>query len=385
MSKDLLIRNAQTQFEFIYSRKPTCYAYAPGRVNIIGEHVDYNDGFVMPCAIDFGTVVCGAKNNLNLIRIYSVDFSREIEEIDIFKPINAKQGEWSNYLRGVVKVFVSKGITLRGMDILIKGDVPLGAGLSSSASLEVSFATLINGLFELNFSEQEIALFSQKAEHFTGCNCGIMDQMASACAKENHLLLIDCKSLECSNIPFSDDLDILIINSNVKHSLVESEYNQRRKECERASEKLQVHKLRDASFDDLQKAKDNLTQLEYKRAKHVITENLRTFATVDALKCNDFKRVSQLLKESHLSLKDDYQVSIEEIDFIVDYLYEIGGDKVGARITGGGFGGCVVALIKKGFAQVISSKIKEAYLNKFGKKINTYLTSPSQGAFFIKC
>lgn len=383
MNRNKLLQFASSQFESIYGKKPTCAAYAPGRVNIIGEHTDYNGGLVMPCAIDYGTVVVGTFNSDNVFRFRSYNIPYAQEELDLSTPITRYENSWTNYLRGVIKVFLAKGITLRGMDIFVYGDIPHGAGLSSSASLEVSFAAFINGVFDLNFTQSDLALIAQRAEHFAGCNCGIMDQMVSSCAKEGNLLKLDCETLNIEYIPFLADLDIMIINSAVKHDLVEGEYNQRRKECENAAKIMNLKNLSKASLDDLAKNKDKLSAQEFKRARHVITENARCLATVKALKEGDFASLATTLRASHNSLRDDYEVSIEEIDFLVDTIYKFGSGKAAARITGGGFGGCVVALVQKGYAEQLHREVIEAYKEKYGIDAEVYFTKAANGAQYL--
>lgn len=379
-----LINKTLVSFAACFNKSnATAYAFAPGRVNIIGEHTDYNDGFVMPCAIDFGTVVCGARNDQNLIRMVALDFWNDIDIIDLSQPVELKKnGSWCNYLRGVVKVFLDEGFKLHGCDIAISGNVPLGAGLSSSASLEVAMGAFLNGFNNLGITSKEIALLGQRAEHFAGCNCGIMDQMISATGKKDHAVLIDCRSLDLQNVPVPNNLSIMIVNSKVKHDLVAGEYNTRREQCENAAKILGVSKLRDASLSMLEAKKGEMTDVVFRRARHVIGDCVRCQEAIEAFKSGDISSLSRILGSAHRSLRDDFEVSIPEIDFIVDTIYKLGGTQVASRITGGGFGGCVVALMPHDMVETVKQEVLKEYKAKYNIVADVYVCTPSDGACF---
>ncbi len=320
-----LIQNVKTSFEQVLGYAPSHIIQAPGRVNLIGEHTDYNDGFVLPCAINYQTVVAAAKREDNLVRVVSVDYGNAVDEFDITQEITFQQDKmWANYIRGVVKCLLARGYQFTGADISVSGNVPQGAGLSSSAALEVVIGQTFKVLFNLEISQAEIALNGQQAENeFVGCNCGIMDQMISAEGRENHAMLLDCRSLETEAVSMPEDMAVVIINSNKKRGLVDSEYNTRREQCEEAARIFGVKALRDVTIEQFNEKVSELDELVAKRARHVITENDRTVEAAQALRAHDMKRMGELMAESHASMRDDFEITVKEIDTLVEMLKQM--------------------------------------------------------------
>jgi galactokinase len=381
------LQTINNTFSTIFKRKvPTVIVRAPGRVNLIGEHTDYNDGFVFPMALDFQILTAARKRQDQLVRIHSVDYQKTVE-IYLEKPIifDAKE-RWSNYPRGVLAVLIEKGIRLAGMDLVFSGNIPQGSGLSSSAALEVSIALTLQSLNGFSMNGPDLARLCQRAENnFVGMNCGIMDQFISMMGRKDHALFLDCRTLEYRHIPLElDDYRILICHSGVKHSLVDSEYNKRRQECETGVAILSqkhpnIRALRDATLAELNALKNELNQTIYRRCRHVITENQRVLKSIESLKENDLVTFGKLMNESHDSLRDDYQVSCSEIDLLVDFARNFRG-VLGSRMTGGGFGGCTVTLIQKSFIPNFSQGIIEYYQEKTGIVPHVYISRPAAGA-----
>ncbi|MGJ8679033.1 galactokinase [Paraglaciecola sp.] len=365
-----------------FGAAPARHFQAPGRVNLIGEHTDYNDGFVLPCAIDYQTLVAVTPRNDSTVRVVAADYGNEQDEFDLDTDIQSHPSQlWSNYVRGVVKHLQIRGHKLKGADIAITGNVPQGAGLSSSASLEVAIGETFRQLYNLSLSKADVAVNGQEAENqFVGCNCGIMDQMVSSCGSELNALLLDCRSLETQLISMPKDLSVMIINSNVKRGLVDSEYNTRREQCEEAASILGLKALRDISLVDLQANKDKLSEVVYQRAHHVVSENERTLKAADALRAGDAALLSKLMAESHASMRDDFEITVPPIDFVVQTLHDYLGDKGGARMTGGGFGGCMVALMPHDMVDGAKQLIEDKYQAETGYKETIYICSASDGA-----
>jgi galactokinase len=366
-----------------------CFGYAasrhfqaPGRVNLIGEHTDYNDGFVLPCAIDYQTLVAVSPRDDKTVRVVALDYENQQDEFSLSSDIQPHSSQqWSNYVRGVVKHLQLQGMTIGGADLAITGNVPQGAGLSSSASLEVVIGETFKQLYQLPMSKSDVALNGQAAENqFVGCNCGIMDQMVSACGAEHHALLLDCRSLDTQLISMPETLSVMIINSNVKRGLVDSEYNTRREQCEEAARILSIKALRDVSLTDLQRQKDKLSELVYRRAHHVVSDSERTLLAADALRNNDIKTLSRLMAESHHSMRDDFEITVTQIDFIVELLSSYLGESGGVRMTGGGFGGCVVALMPHNLVDGAKQLLAQKYQTKTGIKEDIYICKASNGA-----
>ncbi|WP_084717428.1 galactokinase [Vibrio rhizosphaerae] len=369
-------------FEQVLGYAPSHIIQAPGRVNLIGEHTDYNDGFVLPCAINYQTVVAAAKRHDNLVRVVSVDYGNAVDEFDIRQAITFQPDKmWANYIRGVVKCLLARGYPLGGADITVSGNVPQGAGLSSSAALEVVIGQTFKALFNLDISQAEIALNGQQAENeFVGCNCGIMDQMISAQGRENHAMLLDCRSLETTAVSMPENVAVLIINSNKKRGLVDSEYNTRRQQCEAAAQVFGVKALRDVSIEQFNQRRAELDPIVAKRARHVITENARTLEAAEALGANDMRRMGRLMAESHVSMRDDFEITVQEIDLLVEMVKAVIGDEGGVRMTGGGFGGCVVALIPSTLVESVTATVEARYEPETGLKASIYVCQAKAGA-----
>lgn len=382
---ELLKQTVASSFEKTFGYPADTYVQAPGRVNLIGEHTDYNDGFVLPCAIDYQTMTAASKRGDRIIRVVAADYDNDCDEFSLDDEITfLPEKMWANYIRGVIKFLLERGFSFNGCDIAVSGNVPQGAGLSSSASLEVVIGQTLKSLYQLDISQQEIALNGQQAENqFVGCNCGIMDQLISACGDEGHALLIDCRSLELFPISIPDDLVVMIINSNKQRGLVGSEYNTRRQQCEEAAKTFGVKALRDVSYENFLQKQHLLSPLVAQRAKHVISENERTLSAAKALTENDLLLLGQLMEQSHISMRDDFEITVKEIDMLVDIVKSVLGSQGGVRMTGGGFGGCVVALMQQQFVQPVIDAVEAQYANKTGLHADIYVCQPSQGAGVI--
>ncbi|MDN3717837.1 galactokinase [Vibrio breoganii] len=381
-----LIQNVKASFEQVLNYKPTHIIQAPGRVNLIGEHTDYNDGFVLPCAINYQTMVAAAKRDDNIVRVISVDYDNAVDEFDFTQEIVFQQDKmWANYIRGVVKCLLGRGFKFKGADISVTGNVPQGAGLSSSAALEVVIGQTFKVLYQLEISQAEIALNGQQAENeFVGCNCGIMDQMISAEGRENHAMLLDCRSLETKSVSMPEDMSVVIINSNKKRGLVDSEYNTRREQCEEAARIFAVKALRDVTIEQLEGKASELDEVVFKRARHVITENNRTLEATDALIAGDMKRMGELMAESHASMRDDFEITVSEVDTLVEIVKNVVGSAGGVRMTGGGFGGCIVALVPPSLVEEIKSSVEQQYEAATGLKESIYVCQAKQGAGLVE-
>ncbi|WP_072054966.1 galactokinase [Aliivibrio fischeri] len=380
-----LIKNVKDAFNSVLSYAPTHIVQAPGRVNLIGEHTDYNDGFVLPCAINYQTVVAAAKRDDNIVRVVSVDYGNETDEFDLTQEITFQENKmWSNYIRGVVKCLIGRGYEFKGADISVSGNVPQGAGLSSSAALEVVIGQTFKELYNLDISQAEIALNGQQAENeFVGCNCGIMDQMISAEGNENHAMLLDCRSLETTAVSMPEDMSVVIINSNKKRGLVDSEYNTRREQCEEAARIFGVKALRDVTIEEFNAKAHELDEMVAKRARHVITENDRTEEAAKVLASGDMKRMAVLMAESHASMRDDFEITVSEVDTLVDIVKNVIGIEGGVRMTGGGFGGCIVALVPPMLVDEVKAAVEELYEAKTGLKESIYVCQATNGASLV--
>ena len=369
-------------FQNSFGCEPDLYVRAPGRVNLIGEHTDYNDGFVLPCAIDYETVVALQRRDDDKVVVVAADYANQRDEFSLSQPIEAHADQlWSNYIRGVVKYLLEKGLSLKGLNMVVSGNVPQGAGLSSSASLEVAIGQAFNDAYQLGLTPAAIALNGQEAENkFVGCNCGIMDQMISASGQKDHSLLLDCRSLETRLVKMPDDLAVLIVLSNVKRGLVDSEYNTRRQQCEAAARHFGVHALRDVTPQQWTDAATGLDTITFQRARHVMTENQRTLDAAAALKKGDLRKMGQLMAASHASMRDDFAITVPAIDALVEILQKHIGTDGGARMTGGGFGGCVVALLRPARVAEVIAAVEAEYPLKSGLKPTCYVCKASAGA-----
>ena len=376
-------KRVSSVFEKQYGVSPEWLVCAPGRVNMIGEHTDYNDGFVLPMAIDRYVVMAAAPSGGPGFRAYSLDLDDE----RIFMaddPGGRKNGDWTNYLRGVVDGCKAAGIWAGPMNLALQSQVPVGGGLSSSAALEVAMATVLEVASGKALDGVQKALIAQKAEHdYAGVPCGIMDQFASTLCLPDHLMLLDCRSGEPEMVPFTDsDIAVLITNSNVKHELTGGEYAERRAQCEQVAAHLGVRALRDADLEQLEEARQQLADVLFRRARHVITENGRTLDAVRAFSNGQWQNAGALMTASHASLRDDFEVSCPELDTLVELALEIGldGGVYGSRMTGGGFGGCTVTLADKARVEEIAASIHRGYLGRTGIEPSIYVSRPARGA-----
>jgi len=368
------------KFESIYSAKPQAISSAPGRVNIIGEFTDYNDGFVLPCALEFRTVVLFRTREDGLVNVHSLDYPSEKESFSVNEQVSSGSSQWGNYIRAIAFVLKRAGYSLKGMDILIDSNVPQGAGLSSSAALEVAVCGAFNHVGKLGLAPQEIAVFGQQAENdFMDCQCGIMDQLISAKGDQGKALLIDCQSLETEDISIPEDLSVVIVNSNYPRKLVDSEYNQRRQDCEQAAAKLGVKTLRDATIEQLQNIETDLTLNQFKRARHVISENNRVIKATSALQRNDIDTLRELMSASHYSLKHDFEVTVPATDGLVDICQTVLGNNGAVRMTGGGFGGAIVCLCRSEDVLKVQSAVDENYEKQFNLKASVYVCKAGDG------
>lgn len=366
----------------MYGRAPELFR-APGRVNLIGEHTDYNDGFVMPAAIGFYTWAAVAARSDNMLNVQSTAFG-DVLLADINQTL-APRHLWFDYVIGVVDQLKRAGISLKGADMLISGDVPLGAGLSSSAAIEVATAVALSSISGENLNRKSLALLCQRAENeFVGMRSGIMDQFISANGRRDHAVLLDCRSLDFKLLPLPGKAKIVICNTMIKHQHASGEYNQRRKECEEGVKILSqflpgIRALRDVSSEDLGKYQDRLPDRIRRRCRHVITENARVLRAAEMLEQDDLSGFGKLMYESHASLRDDYEVSCRELDIMVELASKLAG-VYAARMTGGGFGGCAVALVTSAQADNFRRDIAAGYQRQTGILPEIYVSEAADGA-----
>jgi len=383
-----LVEQTTSDFTKACSREPQWIAAAPGRVNVIGEYTDYNDGFVLPMAIDRYTVIAAAPNGDDKITLRSAA-GNGVATVDLTQSLKpGPKGYWANYPIGVIAGFLARGVKPSGFDAVLNSTVPLGGGLSSSAALEVATATLLEAITGQNLDPVDKALLCQKAEHdYAGMPCGIMDQFISVMGKENHLLLLDCRSRKPELVPMTDPaMALLIINTNVKHELTGGGYAKRRAQCEEAAKALGVPSLRDATGGMLENARGKLEETVYRRARHVIGEIERTIHAAEGVRASNWPTVGQLMYASHSSLRDDYEVSCPELDAVVNIAQAIGakGGVSGCRMTGGGFGGCAVALVRANQVDAISARIAAEYEQCTKIKPTLFVSRPAAGATVLK-
>jgi galactokinase len=377
------------QFQELYKGEGEIRSYfAPGRVNLIGEHTDYNGGHVFPCALTLGTYGIVRSREDRKLRFCSANFENlGVIETSLDELVPDPKANWTNYPKGVMWAFEKRGYKLtHGMDILIYGNIPNGSGLSSSASLEVLTGVILKDIFGFDVSMVDIALIGQDSENnFNGCNCGIMDQFASAMGKKDHAIFLDTNTLHYEYAPVVlEDAKIVITNSKVKHSLVDSAYNDRRNECETALKELQavtkIQALGELTEEEYEAHKDAIKdEVRQKRAKHAVYENQRTIRAVEALKAQDVALFGELMNASHKSLRYDYEVSCEEIDILVDLAQAMPG-VLGSRITGGGFGGCTVSIVKNDTVDTFIREIGKTYQEKVGHEAEFYVVDIGDGA-----
>lgn len=367
-----------------FFRQPETTVRAHGRVNLIGEHTDYNDGFVFPCAIDFYTDVVIAANENSQVSVYAVDYD-ERDEFDLREAITSSDKQWANYVRGVVWALQQQGFDLpNGFQMAVHGNVPQGAGLSSSAALEVAVGKAISQLFDLKLENAQIAKIGQFAENeFVGCKCGIMDQLTSACGETDCALLIDCRSLETQAIELPKHLSVMIVHSHVKRGLVGSEYNTRREQCETAAKHFGVKALRDVSPAEFDAGKAGLDEIAAKRARYIIQENQRTLDAAKALQNNDIATLSRLMAESHIGMRDEFEITHPAVDLLVDLIGEIVGERGGVRMTGGGFGGCVVALLPHDLVDDVKNHLAQHYEKQTSLKEEVFVCTAHSGVHVL--
>jgi galactokinase len=373
-----------------YGTEPIWMVVAPGRVNLIGEHTDYNDGFVFPMAIERYTIIAAASDNTANATVYSVNKDESaIMKLD-GSATPPQTVVWSSYVQGVIQNAITAGFHPQSFRAVINSNVPLGGSLSSSASLEIATATLLEAITGQKFDPVQKALLCQQAEHlYAKMPCGIMDQFISVMGREGYAMLLDCRSLVPQMVPLNDpDIAVLIINSNVKHQLTGSEYPDRRRQCERAAQLLGVPMLRDATLQQLETAQAVFRQepdgnLCFRRARHIITENNRTVAMADAMVRNDWKTCGKLMYESHTSMRDDFEITCAEIDILVEMMPSVDG-VIGSRMTGGGFGGCTVSFVESSKSMNISKVVTERYKTKTGIEPTIFVTRPAQGTMILE-
>ncbi len=373
-------QSLEQDFRELFQQPADAMAAAPGRVNLIGEFTDYNDGYVLPCSLEFRTCVMYRKRDDSKVVVRSLNYPGEIDTFDLDAAIVQGDSQWGNYIRAVAFALVRRGHRLAGADMLITSDVPQGSGLSSSAALEVAVGGAFCDLSGLDLTPEQIALVGQEAENdFMKCQCGIMDQLISAKGQKGNALLIDCQNLATEPVSIPDDLVIVIINSNYPRKLVDSEYNQRRTDCEQAALKLGVASLREATMEQLEQAKPSLAENEYKRAHHVISENSRVLAARDALQHNDMDSLRQLMSESHRSLHEDFEVTVPATDGLVQICQAAVGERGAVRMTGGGFGGAIVCLCREDDVEAIKAAVEEHYYPRYNLKASIYVCHAGGG------
>jgi len=372
----------RSKFRGLYGQDSAVYR-APGRVNLIGEHTDYNEGFVLPAAIDLFTWVAIAKRDDRRIRLQSENVGQSTE-LNLDTPPRAPSREWTTYVFGVAAVLEQQGHRLQGANLLIRGEVPIGAGVSSSAALEVAAGFALLVVSGITIDGKGLALACQRAENeFVGTQCGIMDQLASACCVKDRALLLDCRSLEFRNIPLPTGIRLVICNTMVKRELAASAYNTRRAECNEgvrllASRYPGIRALRDVTMQQLQSSKENLPEVIYRRCRHVISENERVLEAAKALEENKLAELGKLMAESHRSLRDDYEVSCLELDSLVDIANQAPGVH-GARMTGAGFGGCTINLVDSGAVAEFQRHVSTEYERRIGIKPDIYVCNAADG------
>jgi len=384
---EILIQNTTAFFEKSFGSAPEKVVLSPGRINIIGEHIDYNDGYVLPAAID--KVICFAfeKNNTSTSKIIAVDLNEEFE-IDLTQKVELSDVVWTNYIRGVIKQLQDNGFSFSGFNCVFSSNIPVGSGLSSSAALECGTIFGIKSLFDLDIKKVDIALLGQKAEHWVGINCGIMDQFSSVHGLDNKVIKLDCNTLdfEYHNADFKD-YSLILFDSNVKHSLFTSEYNTRRIECEQGLAIIKSHfpevkSFRDATEEQVLNLKDKMTEKVFSRVHFVVKEINRVIKACEALDQGNIELLGQLLFDTHYGLSQEYEVSCEELDMLVDTA-KADDAIIGSRLMGGGFGGCTINLIKKGHENEVKSKFSNLYLDTFGIELKFYDVKISNGTTLL--
>jgi galactokinase len=379
-------RDLAVEFAYRFGREPTV-SRAPGRVNLIGEHTDYNDGFVMPAALEFATLTAASQRSDRRLQVYSMIMD-ETREFDLDSPPAGPSGDWSDYVLGVALMLARSGRPLSGADLVIGSDVPIGAGLSSSAALEVSVAHALLTESGLPFDPIAIAQLCQQAENdFVGMRCGVMDQYISCCGVAGHALLIDCRSLESRNVSIAPNLRLLIADSRVRHQHAGGEYNLRREACEEGVRLLSrtlgpIQALRDVTPKQLEAKRRKLPELIYRRCRHIVTENARVLEAERALEARDFVACGRAMNASHLSMREDFEITCPEVDMLAGLAQTVKG-VYGSRMTGGGFGGCTISLVEAGAVDQASQILTDGYRIAMGRDVDIYVCTPSDGAQLI--
>lgn len=385
---EILIKDTKAFFQKTFNTPAGKVVLSPGRINIIGEHIDYNDGYVLPAAID--KIICFAfeKNNTNSANIQAIDLNESVV-IDVTKEASLGEVVWTNYLRGVLHQLKLKGYEIGGFNCAFSSNIPTGSGLSSSAALECGFLFGINEMFNLGIKSIDIALMGQSAEHWVGINCGIMDQFSSVMGMENKVIKIDCRTLDYT---YHDanfvDYSLILFDSNVKHSLMTSAYNQRRQQCEEGIDIIKrnypkIKSFRDCTVNQVNSLKDKMSKEVFKRSLFVVKEIKRVTLACEALDKGDIETLGQLMFETHDGLSKDYEVSCAELDYLVD-LAKAEDDVIGSRLMGGGFGGCTITLVKKGSETTIKEKFTKLYEDQFGIELKIYDVKVSNGTSLYK-
>lgn len=380
---ETLISRTRAAFESAFGAAPALVVQAPGRVNLIGEHTDYNGGFVLPCAIDYRTVIAARPRTDRIVRVLAADYGGAVDEYSLDGPIERRDDAmWANYVRGVVRELQRRGLPLSGMDMAISGDVPQGAGLSSSASLTVAVGRLFATLPGMDaLTPIETALAAQHSENdFVGTRCGNMDQIISACGVEGHALLIDCRSLETRPVAIPAGAAIMILHSHVKRGLVDSEYNTRRQQCEEAARHFGVPALRDVDPAMLAERGAGLDDVTFRRARHVVTEDARVLEATEALAAGDLARMGRLMAESHASMRDDFEITVPPVDRLVEIVAGVVKERGGVRMTGGGFGGCIVAVVPDDLVEPVREAVLRDYRAPGGEQSTIYVCRAAAGA-----
>jgi galactokinase len=385
-----MIDAARIHAKFVsrFSQDPAIIVRAPGRVNLIGEHTDYNDGFVLPAAIDRATFIAASPRTDRRVRVVAADLNEE-DEFGIDQIERSGMRPWSNYIRGMIKSLLAAGHAINGADMVVASSVPRGAGLSSSAALEVATGYVFQLFHNLNILGEELALMAQATEnHFVGVNCGIMDQFIVTLGQANHALLIDCRDLNYQAVPLPANTSVVICDSHIERTLAGSAYNQRRAECDQAVDLLKPHipgikALRDVTSDQLQTYGHVLAPVVRQRARHVISENERVIAGVNTLQAGNVAEFGRLMNASHASLRDDYAVSIPEMDALVASAQRVSGC-YGSRLTGAGFGGCTVSLVANDSVERFRHEVAAAYLASTGRSATIYVTHAADGVSRVR-
>ena len=372
-------------FRDLWGSSDVRFFSAPGRVNLIGEHTDYNEGFVLPIAVDYSAVIAAGHGSGSRIKAYSLDFA-EMEEFDLAAAGRKKSGKWIDYVEGMARVLLEKNYKIGGANLLIGSNVPIGAGLSSSAAIETAVGLALAGLNGNELDRMDLVFAGQQTEHeYAGTKSGIMDQYVAVFGKEGHALLIDCRTLNSKAIRLDlSSAEIVVCNSGIKHALASGEYNTRRSQCEKGVEQLKRHlpeisALRDVTRSDLERYQTELSDLVFRRCRHVVTENERTLDAAKAFETNDLELAGKMMRSSHISLRDDFEVSCPELDLLVSLAEDFDG-VYGARMTGGGFGGCTVNLVERERTNEFIEYIARKYERETNRRAEVFIVKPSNGA-----